>query len=310
MEQKKFMDIERVKFASELVTGNNMGFEPGDEIVVQEKVDGSNASIRYDVETDSLVAFSRKQTLDYSKTLNGFWNYVQSLNADEYKDTPSYVIFGEWMVHNHIHYTEDVYKRWIVYDIYDTETQQYLAQNLVKEFCDKHNLEYIHVLYTGKFTSWNDLIEKFAENTSYYCDVKAEGFIVKNQTKLNNPNSRTPFVLKIVNDSYSEINKSNHIRKIEDPQKLQAKAHAQEIVDTIVTKRRVEKEIRKMIDEQLLPKKIEPKDMSVVARSLPKRIYDDCVKEEVELVREAGEFFGKLCGAKTMNYAKEIILGQ
>lgn len=304
------MDIERVKFANELRTGNNMGFELGDDIVVQEKVDGSNASIRYDIETGTLIAFSRKQTLDYSKTLNGFWNYVQSLNADEYKDTPSYVIFGEWMVHNHIRYTEDVYKRWIVFDIYDTETQQYLPQNLVKEFCDNHNLEYIHVLYTGKFTSWDDLIDKFAESTSYYCDVKAEGFIVKNQTKLNNPNSRTPFVLKIVNDSYSEINKSNHIRKIECPQKLQAKAHAQEIIGTIVTKRRVEKEIHKMIDEQILPKKVSPQDMNIIARSLPKRIYDDCMKEEREYVIEAGEFFGKLCGNQCMKFAKEIILGE
>ena len=42
---------------------------------------------------------------------------------------------------------------------------------------------------------------------------------------------------------------------------------------------------------------------------------DDCfkimeqLKEENELVIEAGEFFGKMCGSKAMSFAKEIILG-
>ena len=624
------MNIQRIRFGDDLTLDNIGGFKSGDKIQISEKIDGSNASFRYDIETGTLIAFSRKQTLSFSNTLNGFYNYIQSLNADEYKDTPSYIIFGEWMclsgdtmirkvsagkntpymslrdmynylnspvidkyhhdprkgyaqiltiihddnkhafeeicnlyqldenkkgvefsvkrgitrmenqgyiykndngeyyltddgvnyfeneymggkssywnrcgmpsifslyqdegvikankilniiytgdkevyevttrkgykikttlehrfytprgfiplselkvkdcvgvssltstnrksrsygvgtkqiadmqrehkekigkcemcsatnclelhhrdgnhhnnteenyvvlcadchskqhsrdkkftgfvyeyefdciesieyigiedcydismegteneanfvannfiVHNcknHICYTEDVYKRWIVYDIYDTEMQQYLPQNEVKQFCDKHNLEYIHVLYYGEFTSWDDLIKKFAEKTSYYCDVKAEGFIVKNQTKLNNTNSRMPFVLKFVNDSYSEIKKDNHIRKIEDPQKLQAKTQAQEIVDKIITKNRIEKEIHKMIDEQILPEKVSPQDMNIIARSLPKRIYDDCMKEEREYVIEAGEFFGKLCGNQCMRFAKEIILGQ
>ena len=64
-----------------------------------------------------------------------------------------------------------------------------------------------------------------------------------------------------------------------------------------------------MIDENILPAKIEPSDMRIVAQNLPKRIYDDCIKEENELVIEAGEFFGKMCGSKAMSFAKEIILG-
>lgn len=41
MEHKKFMDIQRLK------EGFANGFRPGDEIVVQEKFDGSCASCRY-----------------------------------------------------------------------------------------------------------------------------------------------------------------------------------------------------------------------------------------------------------------------
>lgn len=49
------MDIQRIKpeYAD--------GFSVGDYIVIQEKVDGANAAIRYDSETDTIVAQSRKK---------------------------------------------------------------------------------------------------------------------------------------------------------------------------------------------------------------------------------------------------------
>lgn len=48
-----------------------------------------------------------------------------------------------------------------------------------------------------------------------------------------------------------------------------------------------------MIDEGILPEKIEPQNMKIVAQNLPKRIFEDCVKEENELVVEAGEFLAR-----------------
>lgn len=142
-------------------------------------------------------------------------------------------------------------------------------------------------------------------NSPAYGD-KQEGIVVKNQTKLNDPtNTRMPFVLKIVNECFSEVKKE----KVEDPEIVKAKEHARNIVDMIVTKRRVEKELYKMRDEGIVPEKIAPQDMKIVAQNLPKRIYQDCIKEEKELVDSAGEFFGKMCNAKAMGFAKEIILG-
>ena len=46
MKQKKFMDIERLK--ESMIDG----FQKGDHIVVQEKIDGANASICYDAQED------------------------------------------------------------------------------------------------------------------------------------------------------------------------------------------------------------------------------------------------------------------
>lgn len=306
MEQKHFMDIERVKFGDELTLSNTGGFEVGDIIQITEKWDGSNASIRYDEESGCLVAFSRKLRLDFNKTLSGFWNYVQSLNPEDYKNTPNYVIFGEWGVKNAIKYDQEHYGKWYVYDIYDVENQIYLPQSEVKKFTQEHGLTYIHVLYEGEFISW--------EHCMTFCNSPAygnmqEGIVIKNQTKLNSPNIRVPFVLKIVNECFSEVKKDNHRQKIEDPQKIREREHAQGIVDMIVTKRRVEKELYKMRDEGIVPEKIAPQDMKIIAQNLPKRIYDDCLKEERELVSSAGELFGKLSASKAMAFAKEVILG-
>lgn len=300
------MDISRVKFGDKLTPSNIGGFEVGDIIQISEKWDGSNASIRYDVETGKLIAFSRRLELSFDNTLNGFWNYVQGLDPEGYKDTPNYVIFGEWGVKNATTYKPEFYKNWYVYDIYDVEEEKYLPQNEVKKFVEEHGLTYIHVLYEGEFISW-DHCKTFCNSPAY--GDKQEGIVIKDQSKLNNKYSRTPFVLKIVNKCFSEVKKDNHKQKIEDPQKIKEREYAQNIVDQIVTRRRIEKEIYKMRDEGIVPEKIAPQDMKIVAQNLPKRIYQDCLKEEKELVEAAGEFFGKLCGSKSMYYAKEIILG-
>ena len=68
------------------------------------------------------------------------------------------------------------------------------------------------------------------------------------------------------------------------------------------------REILKMIDEGILPEKISPYDMKIVAKYLPRRIHDDCVKEEREMVMAAGEYFGKFCSSATMKLARSIIL--
>lgn len=113
MKQKHFMDISRIKEGdSALCVSNTGGFQAGDQIVIQEKVDGANASIRYEVETGTLIAFSRKQELSYHKTLNGLWNYVQLLEAKAYERYKNYIFFGEWLLKNAIKYKPEAYSHW------------------------------------------------------------------------------------------------------------------------------------------------------------------------------------------------------
>lgn len=305
MKQKKYIDIERLKFSDKDMVTNTDGFQPGDLIQITEKWDGSNASIRYDAESGKLVAFSRKKELKGGADgLRGFWEYVQSLNADDYKDNPDYVIFGEWGVRHSVKYNPEAYGKWYVYDIFDVNTEMYLPQAKVKQFVEEHNLTYIHVLYEGEFISWEHC--KSFCNSPAYGEVQ-EGIVVKNQTRLNNPFSNLPFYLKIVNDAFSEVMVKNRKTKIVDPEKEKAMEQANQIVDTIVTKRRIEKQLLKMRDEGIVPEVLELAHIPIIAKTLPKRVYDDCVKEEREMVEAAGEYFGKMCNGKVMKFVQIYI---
>jgi hypothetical protein len=45
--------------------------------------------------------------------------------------------------------------------------------------------------------------------------------------------------------------------------------------------------------------------MKTVAVNLPKRVYEDCVKEEMPILQKAGEYAGKLCNKVTIEIVKE-----
>ena len=304
---KHYMDISRIKEIGETeFTESNVGcFVVGDMIQISEKVDGANASIALD-EEGNLVAFSRKQQLDYNNNLRGFWNYVQELDKTKFQDLGKRVIFGEWLCSHTVKYNADAYNKWYVYDMWDTETEQWLPQYIVKEFAESHGLEYVHVLYEGEFISW-DHCKSFLNSSAYGNDQ--EGIVIKNQTRINDPNTRQPFYLKIVNDSFSETKVKNHVKKALDPQHQEEKNQAEEMAKQLITKERILKEINKMIDESILPEKLQPKDMSVIAKNLPSRVYHDLIKEEIEFIAVSNQYFGKAVNAVVMNYAKQIVLG-
>lgn len=305
---KHFMDIVRVKESDEsgMVAANTGAFEVGDRVNISIKIDGANSSIAW--EDGELKAFSRKNELNMSNNLRGFWEFVQNLDKEKFRDLGNRVLFGEWLIKHTVQYYPESYNKWYVYDIFDKDTEQWLSQDDVKEYAESHGLIYIKVLYDGPFISWDHC--KTFLNSPAYGDAQ-EGIVVKNQTKLNSPDCRNPFYLKIVNDSFSETKKSNHEKKELDPEHCLEKAHAEEIAGRVVTEARVRKDINKMIDEGILPEQITPKDMAIVARNLPKRIYDDVVKEESDLIADviSSQYFGKAISSQAMNWAKTIILG-
>lgn len=302
MDMKKYIDIERVKesYAST--------FEVGEPIVIQVKVDGSNASIAYDSKTNSLIAFSRRQVLNEANTLNGFWNYVQSLNVKRFAEIlgDRYIIFGEWLVPHSVKYPEDMYKKFYMFDVWDRETEQYLTQEDSLAIFDRLKYyipHYVWTLYSGPFVSWEHILAFLKENI-YDETPCMEGIVIKRQNKLWSKSSKLPYYIKVVNEKFSEVHNSKP--KTIDPEKLAAREAEQAVVAEVVTKRRVEKMLQKFEEDNLIPSGWGGESMKQISKLLPKAVYEDCRKEEPETVA-AVENFGKICATLCMKYAREIL---
>ena len=318
--QKKFIDIDYIR-EDDLVIGkkddgtdairpkNTGAFEPGDIIQITTKIDGANASIAWDETTSKLEIFSRTNLLNSPGALRGFYDYVKTeiepkTDWSIYKD---FVFFGEWCVgHTIKSYNKEWFNKWRVYDIWCKSTGCYVSQEQVKAICKQLSLDYIEELYYGPFISW-DHCKSFLNKSIAY-GPEQEGIVIKNQSKLNNENNKAPAYLKIVNECFKESQHSKKDKKTLDPEAEAAKAEAVKLAASIVTEARVRKLILKLIDEGLVPAELQPKDMGTVMKQLPKRCFDDCLKEESETVKQLGEFAGKFIAAEAAKQVRKIVL--
>ena len=306
---KKYLDIERCKqkYAET--------FNVGEDIVIQEKIDGSNASIRYDEESGTLKAFSRRLELNADNTLNGFWDYVQTLNLDTFKEIlgSRYIVFGEWMGAKHaIKYPENVYGKFWMFDVWDTQTEQYLPYEETRSFYDKliargneeNKFNFVPVFYIGKFESWEKTSE-LVGRTEVGAEPTGEGIVIKRQNCLDSKSSRLPFYVKIVSEQFSEVHKSKKQKAI-DPEAIAKKEANLALAATIVTPQRVQKMIYKFIEDSLLPQDWDEHNLKDISKILPNAIYKDCVKEENETVQQV-EDFGKVAAKLSMSIVRDLI---
>ena len=299
MTHKKFMDIERIK------ESNTSGFNKGDHVVIQEKIDGANIAIRYDSVTDTIIAQSRKQILNSDNNLRGFYEWSQTLDKELVASVlgDNFILFGEWLVPHSIKYPDDKYNHVYFYDVYDTSTGQYLPQSTVDATIDLLNLDYVPVFYDGEFISWEHCMS-FVGRTDLGGEM-GEGIVIKNQTRLNDPNTRSPFYLKIVCEKFTETKGQKHVKVI-DPEKLKSMEENKALAETIVTEARIAKLLNKFVDEGILPEDWGAKEMPIVAKNLTKAVYDDCVKEEPDTVKQI-ENFGKVANGIAMQIARNIM---
>lgn len=302
---KHFRDIQVVQVTGIDAEPNDGAFYKGDIIQVTEKIDGANASVVWSHETNKLGVFSRKEELHSGNTLRGFYEYALGLDTNKIARFPHYTIFGEWLVPHAVGYDRDAYMKWYVYDIWDNIDNRWMPQAFVKMVCEVCGFNYVHVIYEGPFISW-DHIKELAKGPSAYGAACMEGVVVKNLSRLNDAQPRAPKYLKYINESFAE-NKKHPFREV-DPEKEAAKDAAQELMSTVCTKERVRKEIFKCIDEGLLTPPFGPESLTAIAKLVPKRVYQDLVKEENYILQQCGEYAGKLSGSMTMQWVRALLL--
>lgn len=317
--QHKFVDIDYIR-EDDLVIGkkedgtdavrpkNTGAFEPGDIISITTKIDGANASIAWDETTGKLEVFSRTNLLDEPGALRGFYDYVKTeiepkTDWSIYKD---FVFFGEWCVKHSVVYNPEWYNKWRVYDIWCKSAGCYVSQERVKATCNLLGLEYIEELYYGPFISWDHCRSFIGKSKAY--GPEQEGVVIKNQDKHYRKDRTAPAYIKIVDEKFKESHKVKAKREL-SPEEAAAKERGTTLAASIVTEARVRKIILKLVDEGILPAELGPKDMGTVMKHLSKRVFDDCLKEEREIIVQIGEGAGKFIAAEAAKHARKTVLG-
>lgn len=303
------MDIQRLQIKYEDC------FEKGEQIVVEEKIDGSNAAFSYDAETDTIVAFSRRQQLSETNTLNGFWEWTQRLPKQAVAIATNYgryVLFGEWSAKHTVLYPETYTKKFFFYDVWDSEEEGWLPFEDVLAIYNglssqvmkaMETIYFAPVFYTGAFISWEHLYNMVG-SSNLEASPCGEGIVIKSQDRLNDPNSRKPFYLKLVSEKFSEVHKDH--KKPIDPEELKKKEALRNYAATVVTRRRIEKILEKLAEDQIIPWDWNETHMGTIAKNINRLVYEDCLKEEPDTV-QAIEGFGKICGSLTMEYVRQIL---
>lgn len=298
---KKYIHIEQM---SDKLVGS---FLPGDHIIIQEKLDGANASFQYDAESDSLVCFSRNHPLDAEDTLRGFYDWVQELDKELVRSIlgEHLRVFGEWLVKHTVSYPEEKHNTLYIFDIYDMEKRCYCPQEYVKAVAEALGIPYVPVFYDGVFTNWDEIMPLIGR-TEMGGEI-GEGIVIKNLSRLCDGKTGLPVYTKLVHERFQEVFRKARERRQGDPEERKARFLGRQAAESIVTSARVEKMLHKLVDEGIIPVDFSVRDMQTICKNLPSAVYYDCLKEEPETVNSVDNF-GKHCGAVTLKLAKEIVM--
>ncbi|UNA01647.1 putative RNA ligase [Bacillus phage vB_BcgM] len=248
---------------------------PGDEIVIYEKVDGSNASFAQDTGLEKVRRFSRKLELTEEWGLNGFVEWtIDSIDGQAL--LPDVLYFGEWTAPHKVRYAEEFTRTFFLFDLYDTKTKKYLPYGNVEEEAKRLGLKLAPVLYEGEFISFEHLMS-FVGQTKLGGNVGGqaggEGIVVKKV------NDKDQVFLKLVDEAFLEVHNSTGSRQKapKDPNKASAE---RAFVAATVTEARVDKILYKLSDEGVLPDVLVIQDMGDILKAAGNVVYEDIMEEE------------------------------
>ena len=187
--------------------------EKGEQIVIQEKLDGSNTAIYND--NGTIRYFSRSQELLGEDGLGGFKKWISKKEKEILENLPEgYVLYGEWLGQGKINYNslakqgkiESYYAFDLVKEIINTPTEDedftrvFATLEEMKEIASRIGLKTVPELDVINFTNYEELKKKYVdgqksalENT----DCIREGIVIKTLDGEKR--------IKIVGDTFQEV---------------------------------------------------------------------------------------------------------
>lgn len=274
--------------------------EKGENIVIQEKIDGSNTAIYND--NGKLRLFSRTQELRGEDGLSGFVRYIKQKESEILKKLPvGYVIYGEWLSQGKINYNslakqgkiEPFYVFDIAKEIIKKETEDgddfirtFASIDEMKDIANKIGFKMVPELGNEKFSNYEELKEKYVDNQKSAIDGTdciREGIVIKTI----NGEKR----LKIVADKFQEV---KHIKN-------STTKSPYAFVDKYITQMRIAKFLLTIGIENPTQE-----DFGSIFKRLDV-IAEDIIEEEKEMLLKD---ISKIIKKQAVNNIKEYVQGE
>ena len=242
-------------------------------LVVQEKLDGSNAS--FTVENGELQCFSRRKKLNEKETLNGFYGWVhENIQEDVFDFLEDYIIFGEWLVKHKIQYKEEYYKEFYVFDVYDKEEEAYLSLKNMHRIASYLELKTVKTLliaepsYHLNILTPQNIQDLVGKSDMTVKPNTGEGVVIK---YLDGKSEHEDYY-KIVSNEFKEFNRQKMKTEIKNNDS---------VADYAMTRARMEKMIFRAIEEDRLKEEdLELQNFSLVMKEVGQNFVDDIMEEE------------------------------
>ena len=242
-------------------------------LVVQEKLDGSNAS--FTVDNGELQCFSRRKKLNEKETLNGFYGWVhENIQEDVFDFLEDYIIFGEWLVKHKIQYKEECYKEFYVFDVYDKEEEAYLSLKNMHRIASYLELKTVKTLliaepsYHLNILTPQDIQDLVGKSDMTVKPNTGEGIVIK---YLDGKSEHEDYY-KIVSNEFKEFNRQKMKTEIKNNDS---------VADYAMTRARMEKMIFRAIEEgRLSEDNMELENFGLIIKEVGQDFVDDIMEEE------------------------------
>lgn len=297
---KKYTDI--IRYGK---TQTNGVLTEGDIISITEKLDGANASFRFDEENVlGVTCYSRNQALSEDNRLRGFYNYiVESIVPIKNKLKTNYIYYGEWLVSHKAVYKPEAYGKFYLFSIWDSEEEQYVSDSIVQSEAERLGLILVPYIYLGEYISYEHLMSFVGKSELTLEPNTGEGIVVKNVSYFDKFNKQV--FVKLVSEKFAEVVKQ---RLPKDPT---VNNEFVSIIKSVLTEARVEKLIHKLVDENILKEDYAIEDMGIILKNLGMRVYEDIMKEESDLLGDYEEQnIKRAIGKNLPNTIKNILKNQ
>ncbi len=201
------------KYGNDEVQGIELG-----ELYVFPKLDGTNASawaVAEDTAQWDYRLGSRTRELSLTSDNAGFYASARDSERDGlgfrllrfFNAHPHLRLYGEWLVpHTLTTYRDEVWKRFWIFDVFNNETNRYLAYPEYQSLMDEYQFDYIPPLRIVKNGTYEYFIDVLGKNDFFIRDGAGvgEGIVLKNYN-FSNRFGNIAFA-KIVTSEFKEQN--------------------------------------------------------------------------------------------------------